>query len=471
MSPLNTIVTYRELRKVFNRQDLAEFHDAAAEAGPTRASRMVHAFSSSLGSFFNKYEREETSDGPVLESADDQPTSLLQGYLAERAEEIGAIEPLASGGFEAKLDSFQTKIEDKHGWVKELGHVFDRFRKERVPYHETDTLGWLGSFFGYWKGIRRHPWLEATTPEVVSNEFRLAMIGDWATGMYGAPDSARSIQSNSKGYNAVLHLGDIYYAGSNKDVKNRFLPFWPKPAGAVLRALNANHEMYTGGHGYFNFVLPPFKQSASYFALVNNHWLLVGLDTAYAGKFNIFSDGKLTDDQVVWLRHLAELHKDKNLILFTHHYPFSLIDWQGPRKRLRPQTSQLFLQLHELFRDNRVFAWYWGHEHRCLLYERDERGGYYGRCVGHGGFPYSRDRTPYVTGSPATSRAGIKWRLLPGKNLMPNALFLDGPNPYVPGREEAFGSQGYMTIELSGPQLNEVVHLPDGTIIHEKRLI
>ena len=47
------------------------------------------------------------------------------------------------------------------------------------------------------------------------------------------------------------------------------------------RALNGNHEMYSGGFGYFKLILPAFEQDSSYFALQNEHWLLVGLDTAY----------------------------------------------------------------------------------------------------------------------------------------------------------------------------------------------
>lgn len=54
---------------------------------------------------------------------------------------------------------------------------------------------------------------------------------------------------------------------------------------------------------------------------------------------------------------------------------------------------------------------------------------------------------------------------------MPNGLLLDGPNPYVPNAPNDYGSQGHMTIELSGSHLNEIVQLPDGTIVYDQQLI
>ncbi|HYV10998.1 MAG TPA: metallophosphoesterase [Pyrinomonadaceae bacterium] len=469
---LNTIVTRYELSKIFSPTDLTSWESAAKDAPQSIASRMVLNLTSSLENFLYRPGQDRMFDRGVLESTPDQPTALLQGFLAERAEEVGEFELLEAGGFGAKLDSFAFNVDNKLSWIKELSSVLVN-REEKIPYNEVrDRFGWFGSFFNYWRMIRPHPWLDDASTDEVPNRFRVAILGDWATGMYGAPISAKSIHNDPAGFNAVIHLGDIYYAGAEKEVKNSFLPFWPRPQGAYLRALNANHEMLTGGHGYFNFVLPSFKQTASFFAFVNDYWILAGLDTAYAAKWNVFSDGKLTADQVSWLKYLVKLHKDKKLILFSHHYPFSLVGWHGRRKSLKPQKSVLFRQLNDFLREDKIFAWYWGHEHRCLLYEKDMRGGYYGRCVGHGGFPYDRDRSTYVTSSPARSIAGgVSWRLLTGHSLMPDGLLLDGPNPYVPTAPDDFGTQGYMSIELDDMHINEVVHLPDSNVVYSKLLI
>ncbi len=69
---------------------------------------------------------------------------------------------------------------------------------------------------------------------------------------------------------------------------------WPFAAGKVSRTLNSNHEMYSGGFGYFDMALPAMHQDASYFALQNTNWLFVGLDTAYI-------DHDLDAQQVAWL--------------------------------------------------------------------------------------------------------------------------------------------------------------------------
>ena len=58
-------------------------------------------------------------------------------------------------------------------------------------------------------GLRRHPWLSDSSPEKIPNEFRIAILGDWATGMYGAPISAKSIQRILLA-SMQCHLGDIY---------------------------------------------------------------------------------------------------------------------------------------------------------------------------------------------------------------------------------------------------------------------
>jgi len=37
-----------------------------------------------------------------------------------------------------------------------------------------------------------------------------------------------------------------------------------------------------------------------------------------------------------------------------------------------------------------ITAWYWGHEHDCIIYDRHPETGMLGRCIGHGGIPAPR---------------------------------------------------------------------------------
>lgn len=236
------------------------------------------------------------------------------------------------------------------------------------------------------------------------------------------------------------------------ECQTRLLAPWPRVPFAVNRSLNANHEMYTGGHGYFGKVLPAFGQQASYFAMSTAYFLLVGLDTGY-------SEHDLAGDQVAWLDALLADAGDRKVILFSHHQPYSVFEKQG---------SKLVEKLGKLFDAGRIFAWYWGHEHRCVLYERGDLG-FWGRCVGHSGYPYFRqDMKSHAVFR--TTDHDVRWYSIAKTENTPVAHILDGPNPYVTDAPAEYGAQGYASLQLRGPELYESVHLPNGTIIYENQL-
>ncbi|MGI8783005.1 MAG: metallophosphoesterase family protein [Acidobacteriota bacterium] len=419
MSTDQIVVRYREIEKAFHGNAAALEKAAGQAAGPksrvkpgTQARMLAH-----LSNALHQLELAEARSS-VMVTAQDQTASLLQTFLASRARRAGKLEPVDSGALEAKFDNH-------------------------------DVLGWMGSFFSFWKKIRPHKLLAAAAqPDTVSNQLRVALFGDWGTGLYGAPVTARSIAQDGKGYQLLLHLGDVYYSGDDGEIRDRLLKTWPRVSGALNRTLNANHEMYTGGKAYFTRALPEFKQKASYFALQNDFWTLIGLDSAH-------KDHDLAGDQVAWLEAILRKSGNRRTILFSHHQPYSLLDDQGP---------QLTMKLAALLDGNKIFAWYWGHEHRCVLYDRHPMWGLLGRCIGHGGFPYFRDKQlGAVPSSP-------KWKTLEGKNMVPGAIVLDGPNPYVEGHEKKYGPQGYVTLEFQDEHLNEIVNDADGTVLHERQI-
>jgi hypothetical protein len=60
--------------------------------------------------------------------------------------------------------------------------------------------------------------------------------------------------------------------------------------------------MYSGGEAYFNVVLKAFGQPQPFFCLENEHWRLIGLDTAYAaGRLKPESDDGPITPQWNWL--------------------------------------------------------------------------------------------------------------------------------------------------------------------------
>jgi Calcineurin-like phosphoesterase len=354
----------------------------------------------------------------VILVPDDRFCSLLQSFLAENSMKIGKVDAVADG-LEAKFD-------------------------------EHDVLGWAGSLITWVRKLKPHKWqIPPSAPDAVPDTMRVGLLGDWGSGLYGAPVCVDSIKKDAKGYNVLIHLGDVYYSGTRAEVTDRFLGLWPSVA-AVNRACNSNHEMYTGGYAYFGLTLKQFGQPSSCFALQNANWLLVGLDSAY-------EEASLANNQVAWLTRLIENAGDRRVILFTHHQLFS---WADPVK------DTLVRQLETLLTNRRLFAWYWGHEHRCVVYDPHSAWGIRGRCIGHSGYPYFRDS--FLEGT--VSARGVQdttWRKVDGRKGVPGASVLDGPNPYVANHALEYGPHGYMTLEFNGDRLNEIIHLPDGTVVYE----
>lgn len=396
-------------------------YEQLARALGTISNEQFEAGSVKTGSKINKAEAvallsdvlttlERTRHDPgVFVSVDDRMASLIQSFLARKSTLNQQWTSTPDGGREAKFDS-------------------------------RDVLGWAGILFDWLKNIKKHDFVvQNSSPRPLPAKARIAVLSDWGTGMYGGPVCAKSIETDGA-FDLLMHLGDVYYSGDIDEVEQRFLKFWPDVPSAINRALNSNHEMYSGGFGYFDRILSSFKQEASYFAFQNDYWLLVGLDTGY-------SEHELHGDQVDWLNKLVQDAGDRRIILFSHHQPFSLYEKQGPR---------LVSQLGPLLEQRKIHAWYWGHEHRCVVYRPHPLWGVHGRCVGHSAFPYFRDSFKLTRSEPG-------WQSISGRNLVPGASVLDGPNKYVEGNGVKYGPNGYVVLELDDRDLRELYMNPDGT--------
>ena len=268
------------------------------------------------------------------------------------------------------------------------------------PFSITDP-GWVSSLVAM--GVRslrkRHAFNpDPPQPLQISDRARVILVGDWgsgipraqrvATGMRAALEQAT--RENREVH--VIHLGDVYYSGWEYEYRDRFLPHWPvRPdeAGRIGSwCLNGNHDMYSGGHAYFDFLLadPRFSRQggASFFRLYNTDWQLIGLDTAW-------DDNGLKDPQSAWLADLFARHAQKPVLL-SHHQLFSAY---GPgaavgtvlRQKLRPILQRP------------VHTWFWGHEHRFVIYEPTPEV-QHARLIGHGGVPVymtHRENEQYVS--------------------------------------------------------------------------
>lgn len=425
MSIRKTLVSYNSLVTPFGGTGdlLARTQQAARKAIPD--SNRADARTAQVATGLTQLQTAQGAYPQIIHTPRDTTAALLQSHVARQAIH------------ENKLEAFI---------LKSVNFVLEGLN---VKFSSDDWIGWMTSFF---------TWIEGIDPAVcpkpapvatpIPNTFRMAVIGDWGTGLYGAPTCAESIQNDTDGYDFLLHLGDVYYSGLEEEVEDRFLALWPKVPTAISRSLNGNHEMYTGGHGYFENLLPGLNQPSSYFALQNDFWTFIALDTAYNQTFG-GQEGNLFQDQADWIDAIISAAGNRKIVLFSHHQPYSLLDTnQGP---LLVKWLQKYLDA------KRIYAWYWGHEHRCVLYDRHPQFGLSGRCVGHGGFPEARTD---LSNAPASPRFGSQWRQLASRNGVPGAWVLDSPNVYIPGFETKFGPNGFMRLEFNNGDLTEYVRSP-----------
>jgi len=242
---------------------------------------------------------------------------------------------------------------------------------------ELLDLLWSEALIKWIENLRHHAPF-ATTPALVKmeREVVLAIAGDWGTGPFDSHAPAVSVANQMQLAQAdfSIHLGDVYYAGTGSQ-ENVDMRGWPHGKFGSF-TLNSNHEMYSGAHGYFAELKArfPVQNGTSYFALYNDDWLIVGLDSAYASDaMNLYMDGALNEAQIQWMQGLP---KRKKLMVLSHHQGFDI-------------SGQNKTKLYQLVCDalGRVpDYWYWGHLHNGIVYA--EQGGLKARCAGHGAIPY-----------------------------------------------------------------------------------
>jgi len=240
----------------------------------------------------------------------------------------------------------------------------------------------------------------------ISDSARLVIVGDWGTGLPRAQAVAKLMAAEiaealGQGREVhVIHLGDVYYSGLPSEVKRHVLAYWPVTAeqaraGVTSWSLNGNHDMYSGGFGYYQNLLgdPRFAAqhsadgaATSFFRLTSPSWDFVGLDTSW--DTDVLSKGAsavLQDPQAEFVATVAKA-SDRKLFLLSHHQLDSAYDKEdiGP---------VLTAKLGPVLETGRVTAWWWGHEHRVMGLNPVHKVQFL-RCVGHGGVPVLQTHAP-----------------------------------------------------------------------------
>ena len=270
------------------------------------------------------------------------------------------------------LSLIQTAFDEYHKSKKESGQDM-----VEVPFDPHDP-GWLTIAFEKLKALTRgkRTFIKHTSTasfrQALPENAVVALFGDWGT---GEPTAQRVMdQIKLKQPTHAIHLGDVSYSGTPYEDKKHFLDIidrhGPSQPPCKYFSLNGNHDMYSGGYGYFDSILPAFGQEASYFNLQNQHWQLIGVDSSY-------EDYGLQDPQHEWLSAQLDAQGPKS-ILMSHHQLFSPYESRATDRTLFKKTQNLLLKIH---------AWFWGHEHKCIIL--GNRLGIKPRCIGHGAMPSS----------------------------------------------------------------------------------
>jgi hypothetical protein len=427
-----TVVPYETFLEAF-RKDPGQLHDAvqaatskAAAGDPQAQQKMVAAWNQAMSELSKSAQR-------VL-AMGDKGAAILHtppNELAARIQTLLLTQATAAGKLGTLQPSQVIKTPDGDSFTPAV--LF-------VKFDNADVIGWVSMVPELIFKPPKAAWIDPPpVPETIPDDAQIAVFADWGTGLYGAPAIAQTIAGLDR-CDVALHLGDTYYSGAESEVHDRLVGDWPKRSAATRnRALNGNHEMYSGGQGYFQALSDFFQQPASCFAMQNSHWILACLDTAYI-------DFDLDARQVAWLKAIVNSAGTRKLILFSHHQPFSQLDVQGPN---------LQVALADLLKQQRIHAWFWGHEHRLVLYEPHPVWGLNGRCIGNGGFPAFRDNLPNARGNV------YQWLTLPAQPQAPAARLLDGPNFWIPQDPEGFSPHGYVFLEFAGNTVSEIYRTPN----------
>lgn len=240
---------------------------------------------------------------------------------------------------------------------------------------------------------------------------RIAVIGDWGTGMEDAQALAWRLLRDCRP-DALVHVGDIYYSGTPREARYNFAQaltdaFAGRPAIPIFN-LPGNHDYYSGGRGFYELLDGPLGaaagQQASYFCArtADRRWQLVGVDTGQGDRVpgldfdRHYSAPTLRDSEAEWARDKME-HFGGRTVMLSHHQLFSAhVALNGPESgRPRPNFNDRLLDLARPYA-GRIAAWLWGHEHNLALYQDGLGGIARGRLLGCSGFEVGSGDDPYL---------------------------------------------------------------------------
>lgn len=294
----------------------------------------------------------------------------------------------------------------------------NKIEKEFLPGSKCDAkwIQTITEYLGYFgPGGDQHaipyirPAAVGATVIPIKAGARIGLIGDWGTGAEPARRVLRQLKAESP--DVLIHLGDIYYSGTPAECRLNFedianAVFDRASTHLPVYTLAGNHDMYSGGLGYYDLIrrlnAPPMTQPASFFCLraEDDSWQLLAMDTGQhdhtpnpANPAPTYVD----QDEVDWHEQRIREFPGKTILL-SHHQLFSAFSSVAPAAGsarepcFNPRLKAAFDQLRGAGKD--IAAWFWGHEHNLCIYKPHLHLAR-GRCLGHSAIPVFSQDEPY----------------------------------------------------------------------------
>jgi hypothetical protein len=233
----------------------------------------------------------------------------------------------------------------------------------------------------------------------------VGIIGDWGTGL----DDAKWLLAEvmKKNPDVLIHLGDVYYAGTADENRSNFLDVINAAAANIpVYTMSGNHDMYSGGHPYYWMLsqlntaapLQPYRQQASYFCLRSSNWQILAMDTGLhdCDPFTVAKNLTFLDpEEAAW--HIDKLKNagGRQTIVVSHHQLFTAFSdgvGQGPSGKPLAYNSSLYSAFQPYL--GNIALWLWGHEHNFEFFDA-YLGLKKGRCSGASAIPVFTADNPY----------------------------------------------------------------------------
>ena len=319
-------------------------------------------------------------------------------------------------GLKAKFDPLEDCAKSAALFLKaelEGNEAESTLYADQLKKSVCDDAGWLEcltTYLGY-KALLKNPRYRPNEDVVVALKpnAKIGIIGDWGTGDEVAVNVLREVAALKP--DILIHLGDVYFAGTQSEAQQNFLAICNTVLpGVPPYSLCGNHDMYSGGGGYY-WLLDQIGQKASYFSLQNNDWLFQGMDTGFHDNnpFNVATNMTYLYNangwsEADWHLNKIELAGNRKVVLLSHHQLFSPFGSVGS---VNDAAFAYNPNLHQVFEPvlPKVEWWFWGHEHTLGVFP-PYMGLNRGRCVGASAVPVYQDQQSYATASGLTTLNG-----------------------------------------------------------------